>query len=119
MKYGHWTGNNLLPTDADGIINPDIHCIVHKAKGDSIYSKQILLQMHILRFQKGSSISRYTERILLYYAAAPIPGTYTWFQEQLSAKWRRRIILRNLKWTLMAPRERQFDPWGNLMHGFW
>ena len=58
MNYGHRTGYNLLPTDADGIISPDILSIVHTAKGYSIYSKQILPQQHILRFQKGSAVSR-------------------------------------------------------------
>ncbi len=33
MNYGHRTGYNLLPADADGIISPDILLIVHKAKG--------------------------------------------------------------------------------------
>ena len=33
MSYGHGTGCNLLPADADGIISPDILLIVHQAKG--------------------------------------------------------------------------------------
>ncbi len=41
MNYGHWTGYNLLPTDADGIIDTHIRFIVLKMKSDSIYSKQI------------------------------------------------------------------------------
>ena len=59
MNYVHRSGYNLLQTDADGIINPDILSIVHTAKGHSIDSKQILPQQFILRFQKGSAISRY------------------------------------------------------------
>ncbi len=59
MNYGHRTGYNLLRADADGINNSDILLIVHKAKGKLIYLKQFLPQLHILRFQKGSSISRY------------------------------------------------------------
>ena len=59
MNYGHWTGYNLLPTDADGIISPDILFIVHKAKGKFIYSKQIPQKLHIIWFQKGSAIIRY------------------------------------------------------------
>ena len=59
MKYGPLTGYNLLPPDAGNIISPDIHSGVHKAKGKSIYLKQILPQLHIIRFQKGSAISRY------------------------------------------------------------
>ncbi len=59
MNYGHWTGCNLLQTDADGIISPDILFIVHKAKVNSIYIKQSLPQQHIIRFQKGSAISLY------------------------------------------------------------
>ena len=58
MNYGHWTGCNLLQTDADGIISPDILLIVHKAKGKSIYLKEILPQRQIKWFQKGSVISR-------------------------------------------------------------
>ena len=61
MKCGHWTGYNLLPTYADGIISPDILSIVHKMKSKTPYSKQIVPQLHILRaFQKGSANSRYT-----------------------------------------------------------
>ena len=59
MNYGHWTGCNLLQTDADGIISPDILFIVHKAKVQSIYLKQILPQLHIIWFRKGSASSRY------------------------------------------------------------
>ncbi len=61
IKYGHWSGCNLLPTDADGIISPDILCMVHTTKDMSIYSNQFLPQLHIIRFQKGtgSAISRY------------------------------------------------------------
>ena len=59
MNYGHWTGCTLLPTDADGIISPDIFCIVHQTKAKSIYAKQILPELHIIRFQKGSAIYRY------------------------------------------------------------
>ena len=58
MNYGHLTGHNLLSTDADGIISPDILFIVHKAKGNSIYSKPFLSQLHILRFLKAIAISR-------------------------------------------------------------
>ncbi len=32
---------------------------MHKARGNFIYLKQILTQLHILRFQKGRAISRY------------------------------------------------------------
>ena len=59
MNYGHWTDCVLLPADADGIITPDILFIVHKAKVKSVYLKQFLPQLHIIRFQKGSAISRY------------------------------------------------------------
>ena len=59
MNYGHKTGCNLLPTDADGIISPDILCMVHKTKGKFIFSKQFLPQLHIIRFQKGSAIFSY------------------------------------------------------------
>ena len=58
MNYGHWTGDNLLYADADGVVSPDIFSIVHKAMSNSIYSKQFLLKLYILRFQKGSAISR-------------------------------------------------------------
>ncbi len=33
MNFSHCTGYNLPPTDADGIISPDIINIVHLAKG--------------------------------------------------------------------------------------
>ena len=59
MDYGHRTGCNLLQTDADGIISPDILFIVHKAMVNSIYMQQSLPQLHIIRFQKGSAISLY------------------------------------------------------------
>ncbi len=59
MNYGHRIGYNLLPADSDDINSPDILFIVHKAKGMSIYLKQFLPQLHFIRFQKGSSISRY------------------------------------------------------------
>ncbi len=59
MNYGHGTGYNLLPTDADGIISPDTFLIVHKAKGTSIYLKQIPPQQHIILLQKGSANCRY------------------------------------------------------------
>ncbi len=59
MNYGHRIGYNLLPADSDGIISPDILLIAHKAKDKSIYLKQCLQQLHIIRFQKGSAISRY------------------------------------------------------------
>ena len=59
MNYCHWTGCNLLPTNSDGIVSPDIIWIVHKTKGKIIYSKQFLPQLHIIRFQKGSAIYRY------------------------------------------------------------
>ena len=71
MNYGNWTGCNFRQTDADGIISPDILFIVHKAKDKSIYLKQILPQLHIIRFQKDSAISLNTECIRLYYQAAP------------------------------------------------
>ena len=58
-NYGQRTGCNLLPKVADGIVSPEIHLMVHKAHGKFIYLKQILPQLHIIRFQKGSSISRY------------------------------------------------------------
>ncbi len=59
MNYGHRTGSNLLQTDADGIISPDILFIVHKAKVSSIYLMRIKPQLHIIRFQKGSASSLY------------------------------------------------------------
>jgi hypothetical protein len=59
MNYGHRTGYNLLPTDADGSISPDILSMVHKAKDNFINSKQPLPKLNILRFQKGSAISQY------------------------------------------------------------
>ena len=58
------------------------------------------------------------ERLQLYYAAAPKPGTRTQFPEELSAKYRRETIPWGLKWTLMAPRERKFAPQGHKMLGF-
>jgi hypothetical protein len=33
MNDGHRTGYNLMHTDADDIISPDIFFIVHKTKG--------------------------------------------------------------------------------------
>ncbi len=60
MNYGHWTDYNLLPTDADGSISPDILSMVHKAKDNFICSKQPLPKLHILRFQKGNAITQYT-----------------------------------------------------------
>ena len=57
MNYGHLTCYNLLPTDADRSISPDILSMVHKAKDNFIYSKQMLSKLRILRFQKGSAIS--------------------------------------------------------------
>ena len=80
MSYSHWTGYNLLPTDADGIINPDILFIVHKAKGKFIFLKRMFPELHILRFQKVVPFPG-TKRIKLYYVAAPKPGTHTWFPE--------------------------------------
>ena len=80
MNYGHWTGDNLLSNYADGIISPDILSIVHKAMINSIYSKPFLLKLHILRFLKEVQFPG-TERIVLYYAAAPKAGTHTWFPE--------------------------------------
>ena len=109
MNYGHWTGCNLLQTDAGGIISPDILFIVHKAKVNSIYMKQSLPQLHIIRFQKDSAISLYWAYTAVLCSSAQ-PGTHPWFPEQLSEKWRRRTIPWGLKWTLMAPRERQFAP---------
>ena len=117
MNYGHWTGCNLLQTDAGGIISPDILFIVHKAKVNSIYMQQSLPQLHIIRFQKDSAISLYWAYTAVLCSSAR-PGTHPWFPEQLSAKWRRRTIPWGLKWTLMAPRERQFAPQGQKMHGF-
>ena len=58
MNYSHLTGYNLLPTDADGIISPDIVSIVHMAKGYLIFAKPILPKLHIIRFQKGSADSQ-------------------------------------------------------------
>ena len=117
MNYGHWNGCNLLQTDADGIISPDILFIVHKAKVNSIYMQQSLPQLHMIRFQKGSASSLNWAYTAVLWSSAQ-PGTHTWFPEQLSAKWRRRTIPWGLKWTLMAPRERQFAPQGHKMHGF-
>ena len=57
MNYGHRAGCNLLPTDYDGITSPDIPFMVNKAISNSIYSKKLLPQLHILRFQKGFAIS--------------------------------------------------------------
>ena len=108
MNYGHWTGCNLLQTDAGGIISPAIFFIVHKAKGNSIFLKRIHRQQHIIRFQKGSVISLYWAYTAVLCSSAQ-PGTHTWFPEQLSAKWRRRTIPWGLNWTLMALRERQLN----------
>ncbi len=58
-EFCHWTGCNLLQTDADGIFTPDIVFVVHKAKCNSIYMKQIHPQLHIIRFHKDSAISLY------------------------------------------------------------
>ena len=41
-NYSHLTGYNLLPTDADGIISPDIFSMVHKTMVKIVYSKQFL-----------------------------------------------------------------------------
>ena len=49
VNYGHRTSYNLLTTVTDSIISPDISCIVHKAKGNFIYSKRLLPQLRILR----------------------------------------------------------------------
>ena len=76
MNYGHWTGCNLLPADADGIISPDILYIVHKAKGKSVYLKQILPQLHIVRFQKGNAISRYCAYTFALCSSAQTRYTY-------------------------------------------
>ena len=112
MNYSHWTDCNLLPADEDDIVSPDIFLIVHKAKVKSIYLKQFLPQLHIIRFQKRTAVVPFpsTERTQLYYVAAPKLGTHTWFPEQLSAMWRRSTVPWGLKWTLIAPRERQFAP---------
>ena len=112
MNYSHWTDCNLLPADEDDIISPDIFLIVHKAKVKSIYLKRFLPQLHIIRFQKRTAVVPFpgTERTQLYYVAAPKLGTHTWFPEQLSAMWRRSTVPWGLKWTLIAPRERQFAP---------
>ena len=58
-NYSHLTGYTLLPTDADGIISPDILTTLHKAMVKFVYSKQFFPQLHILRFQEGNTISRY------------------------------------------------------------
>ena len=81
MNYGHWTDCVLVPADADGIISTDILFIAYKAKCQSIYLKQFLPQLHIIRFQKGSVPFPGTERTQLHSVAAPKPGTHTWFQE--------------------------------------
>ena len=117
INYGHWTGYNLLPTGSERTTSPDIVSIVHKFKCKTFYLKLIVPLLRIIRSQKDSVISR-TESLKLYYAAALKPGTKNWFPEQLSSKWRRRTIPWGLKWTLMAPRERQFAPQGHKMHGF-
>ena len=86
MNVSHCTGYNLPPTDTDGIISPDIVNIVHPAKGLLIFSKPILPQLHIIRFQKGSAHSQYCAYTAVYYTAAHKPGTPTWFPKQLCAK---------------------------------
>ncbi len=50
MIYGHWTGYNLLPSDADGKIRPDIISMMRQVKGKFIYSKPVLPQLQILLF---------------------------------------------------------------------
>ncbi len=59
MNYSLLSGYNLPPTDADGKVGPDIVFIVRQAMVKIVYSKQFLKLLHILRFQKGSVISRY------------------------------------------------------------
>jgi hypothetical protein len=119
MNFSHYTGSNLPPTDADGIISPDIVNIVHLAKGKLIFIKPILTQLHIIRFQKGSAHSQYWAYTAVYcqYTAAPKPGTPNWFPKQLCAKWRRRTIIWDLNWSWMAPREHHFAPQGHNMYG--
>ena len=58
-NYGHLTGCNILPTDADGLMSPDSLSMVHLTMVEFVYSKQFNPQLHILRFQKGNTISRY------------------------------------------------------------
>ena len=61
MNYGTWMGHNLHPTYSAGTNSPDIVSNVHKMKAETIYAKQIVPQLHILRaFQKGIANSRYT-----------------------------------------------------------
>ena len=110
-NYGHWTGCNLLPTDSDGIISPDIICMVHKTKGKSIYSKQFFAQLHIIRFQKGSAISRYWVYKVVLYCSAQTRHSYLFPRgAQIPKKGCNRTIPWGLKWSLMNPRERQSAP---------
>ncbi len=76
MIYGHWTDYNLLPTDAYGINSPDILSIVHKEEFKTIYSKQILPQLRIIRPQKGSAISRYGAHTAVFCSSAHTRHTY-------------------------------------------
>ena len=59
MNYSKWTVCNLPSTDANGLTSPDILFIVNVAIAQFNYSKQILSQQRIIRFQKGSAIARY------------------------------------------------------------
>ena len=76
MNYGHWSSFKLLPIDPEGINSPDIFWIVHKTKGKSIYSKQFLSQLHIIRFQKGSAISRYFAYTVVLCSSAQTKHSY-------------------------------------------
>ena len=84
-NYGHLTCYNLLPTDSNGIISPDILFTVHKAMVNSFIRSD---SSNSCTFNGSRKVTPFpgTELIQLYYAAAPKPGTHTWFQEQLSAK---------------------------------
>ena len=116
MNYGHWTGCNLQPTDADGKVSPNIPCIVHKMKVNSIYWKQSLPWLHIIRFQKGSAISRYWA-----YTAALSSSTQTRYSFLVSRAALRKMTSQNYpmgsKMNSDGPQRTPVEPQGQKMRG--
>ena len=76
MNYGLWTVYNLLPTDADGIVSPDILIIVHDTKGEFIHLKEFIQQLHIIRFKIGSAISRFWAYTDVLWSSAQTKHSY-------------------------------------------
>jgi len=57
-------------------MSPDILSMVHKAMVEFVYSKQLLQQLHMLRFQKCNTISRYGAYTAVLYSSAQTRHSY-------------------------------------------